>query len=218
MSRQRVEQQQPDPFAEMLHTEFSDIDDLFDDEIEDLKTAHPVLAKNLESKAVSRPKSSSGKFSRSQNMLNPQQSNVFELGKVGDKAQFLSTLWTETLEFSKYEDDIFKLLHYLFEDTKLDVLSFATHGILLAKLLTRWVLETGGQTQSGSSASYEVTADEFLNLDNVEGENAQGRALKRVGFVNHYLSDFPQLKSIFKSQLNSIFGDISKTTSWLTFK
>ena len=106
---------------------------------------------------------------------------------------------TDPQEFQKHQDDIFKLFHYLYEDTKLDVLIFATHGVLLAKLLTRWVLEIGSQTSNPLTSQNEVTADEFLNLDNIEADRVLCRALKKIGFVNHYLADFPQLKSSHKA-------------------
>lgn len=102
-------------------------------------------------------------------MLNPQQ-NVFEMGKSVEKDKFLSTLNTDPQEFQKHQDEIFKLFHYLYEDIKLDVIIFATHGILLAKFLTRWVLEIGSQTSNPFASQNEVTADEFLNLDNIEAD------------------------------------------------
>lgn len=127
---------------------------------------------------------------------------------------YLLGLKTQSGDFCKFQEDIFKLIHYLYEDLKLNVLSFATHGIQVAKLLTKWIIEIGQKSQASLPFSQEASA-EFLFSDNQEPDLRI--ALRKVGYIDHYTRDFPQLKSLYKQELKFIYGDINQTVSCLLF-
>ena len=134
--------------------EYDDLDDLFD----------PVVSLALK-QPITRPKSGSKQSSsRSQNLLT--QNFVDLTSKVKP-------------EFIKHSEDIFKLLHYLYEDLKLDTLTFESYGSKMARFLLKWIVES----------------DEEDFIFNVEKE-ANEEILRKMAFIDRYVTDFPCLKTI----------------------
>lgn len=93
-----------------------------------------------------------------------------------------------------YPEQLFKVLHYLYEDHKLSKLRFAVEGQRLAKLLIQIVL-AWPQSTNGSGFLFEE-----------EGQGPKAKDLSKVGYLSWYLNDFPYLKRVFAPLIHSTFG------------